>query len=207
MHWVRQHRGGGTGYTALKLDMSKAYDRVEWDFLRGMMSKLGFSLQWINLVMRCVTLVSYSFIINGQGQGSLFPGRGLRQGDPLSPYLFVTCAQGLSEMLIDYECKRLFKGVSVASSCPLVSHLFFANDSLIFCRARIKECVELKQCLQSYAGTSGQFINYEKSALSFSPNTRVSIRDEICSLFGISQVDGHDMYLGLPIFSMWNKRF
>ncbi|KAL5544517.1 hypothetical protein UlMin_008301 [Ulmus minor] len=155
MHWIRQHRGGGTGYTALKLDMSKAYDRVEWDFLRGMMSKLGSSLQWTNLVIRCVTSISYYFLINGQVQGSLSPGRGLRQGDSLSPYLFVICAQGLSEMLVDFECRRLFKGVSVAARCPTVSHLFFADDSLIFCRARTRECVELKQCLWSYAVASG----------------------------------------------------
>ena len=68
MHWIRQHRGGKTGYTALKLDMSKAYNMGKWDFLNGMMAKLGFSSQWIELIMRCVRSISYSFITNGQVQ-------------------------------------------------------------------------------------------------------------------------------------------
>ncbi|KAL5571127.1 hypothetical protein UlMin_020724 [Ulmus minor] len=78
MHWIRQHRGGKTGYATLKLDMSKAYDRVEWIFLKEMMIKLGFSLQWVKLIMRCLNLVSLFFLVNGNVQGSLIPNRGLR---------------------------------------------------------------------------------------------------------------------------------
>ncbi|KAL5557113.1 hypothetical protein UlMin_039349 [Ulmus minor] len=124
MHWIRQHRGGKTGYMALKLDMSKAYDRVEWTFLKEMMLRLGFDNGWVELVMRCVSSVSYSFILNGQVQGALTPNRGIRQGDPLSPYLFVICAHGFFELLIDFERKKLFKGVKIATSCPSITHLF-----------------------------------------------------------------------------------
>ncbi|KAL5556117.1 hypothetical protein UlMin_038353 [Ulmus minor] len=78
MHWIRQHRGGNTGYVALKLDMSKAYDRVEWSFLKGMMIKLGFEVKLVDLIMRCISLVSYSFLLNGEIHGSLLPRRGIR---------------------------------------------------------------------------------------------------------------------------------
>ena len=84
---------------AVKLDVSKAYDRVEWGFLRGIMLKLGLDYRRVNLAMETITTASYSILINGEPKGFITPSRGIKQGDPLSPYLYLLCAKGLSTLL------------------------------------------------------------------------------------------------------------
>jgi hypothetical protein len=94
---------GERWYGAVKLDMSKAYDRVEWAFLHDMMTKLGFDRRWIKLIMKCVSSVTYRIKINGVLSDTFSPERGLRYGDPLSPYLFLLCAEGFSTLLNNSE--------------------------------------------------------------------------------------------------------
>ena len=83
----------------MKLDMSKAYDKMEWCFLEQILLKLGFQESWVALIMKCITTVSYSILVNGEPKGMIKPSRGLRQRDPLSPYLFLFCAKGLNALL------------------------------------------------------------------------------------------------------------
>ncbi|XP_031105286.1 uncharacterized protein LOC116010151 [Ipomoea triloba] len=134
-HYLNRKQCGAVGWGALKLDMAKAYDRVEWSFLRKMLLAIGFSVEWVDLVMLCVTTVSYNFLVNGTNAGQVTPTRGIRQGDPLSPYLFIICAEGLSLLLQQAEARGDFHGCRVARGAPPVSHLFFADDSLLFFNA------------------------------------------------------------------------
>ena len=125
---------------ALKLDMSKAYDRVEWDFLERAMVHLGFAGSFVATIMSCIKSVSYSVLLNGVPGRTIKPSRGLRQGDPLSPYLFLLCAMGLQGLLHKAESDGPIRGVSICRNGPRVSHLFFADDNVLFCRAKEAEC-------------------------------------------------------------------
>jgi len=168
---MKNKRQGKNGCAAMKLDMSKAYDRVEWEFLRRMMEKMGFCNQWVDLIMRCVTSISYRIKVNGDLSNIFKPGRGLRQGDTLSPYLFLICTEGFSALLQRAEDEGKIKGIKVCHGAPSVSHLLFADDSLILCRANGGDAQQVQSLLQLYEECSGQMINKDKSAVMFSPNT------------------------------------
>ena len=198
MYHINQKRKGKDGQMAIKLDMSKAFDRVEWECLARIMQKLGFHDRWISIIMMCISTVSYSVLINGKPKGEIIPSRGIRQGDPLSPFLFLLCAKGLSAMLQKEERLGSIKGISICRGAPHISHLFFANDSIIFCRANMGDCRRIWDVLQNYGAASGQKINKDKTSLFFSKNTIASVQAEIKCLFGAQVIKQHDRYLGLP---------
>lgn len=143
LHYTKNHQSGKAGFMALKLDMSKAYDQVEWPYLEKIMQKMGFDEKWVALMMECISSVSYSILINGEPTNVIRPSRGIRQGDPLSPYLFLLCIKGLHSLLHQVATAGQIRGVSICKKGPRLTHLVFANDSLIFCRASMQECQKI----------------------------------------------------------------
>ena len=99
------------------------------------MQKLGFLEKWVKRVMTCVTTTSFSILLNGKPYGNVLPSRGIRQGDPLSPYLFLLCAEGFTSLFAKAENDGKIHGASICKEAPKVSNLLFANDSLLFCQA------------------------------------------------------------------------
>uniref|UniRef100_A0A2N9EQ08 Reverse transcriptase domain-containing protein n=1 Tax=Fagus sylvatica TaxID=28930 RepID=A0A2N9EQ08_FAGSY len=195
---MHNQRSRSVGSMALKLDMSKAYDRVEWGFLKQVMIRMGFCDKWISLIMECISTVSYSLLINGEPTGHIIPTRGIRQGDPISPYLFLLCAEGLNGLLQKATSQGDIHGVSLCRQGPKITNLFFADDSLLFCRATIPECQKIQDILRLYEQASGQQLNRAKTTLFFSRNTPATMQEDLKDILGVPNIKQYEKYLGLP---------
>ena len=148
--------------------------------------------------MGCVTTSSFSVCLNGKAYGNFKPTRGLRQGDPLSPYLFFICAEAFTSLLAREEELGRLHGVSICRSAPSISHLLFADDSLVFCQAKQEEVQVTSDVLDLYAMASGQCINFEKSYVYFNSNTSRVQKDSIKNVLRVREVEKFESYLGLP---------
>jgi hypothetical protein len=167
LHFMKRNGAKKHQHCALKLDMRKAYDRVEWSYLRAIMLRMGFHRRWVDLIMSLVSSVSFSVLFNGTPLEEFRPSRGLRQGDPISPYLFLLAAEGLSGLLKRSRQTSHLKGIQVAPTAPAVNHLLFADDSMLFVKASDEGAIEVNDILEKYSNASGQHINWI-SHLSFS---------------------------------------
>ncbi|XP_024178363.1 uncharacterized protein LOC112184337 [Rosa chinensis] len=198
-HFMHKLRSQEKGFFSLKLDISKAYDRLELPFLHSMLVKLGFSSKWINMVMSCVTSVSYSILVQGEPSEHIYPTRGIRQGDPLSPYLFILCDEGLSALISQAMDSGAIHGLKMCPQAPIPHHLFFADDSLLFGAATVAECITHRQILNTYERAFGQKVNFQKNSVVFSRNIHIDVQNELATILEVECVEDHDRYLGLPM--------
>lgn len=107
--------------------MQKAYDWVDWKFLDMMLGKMGFSNKWRSWIMTCVTLVKYNLNVNGNLSAQFNPSRGIRQDDPLSPYLFILVADVFSKLIEEAVQEKTLRAIKMNRFCPVISHMFFAT--------------------------------------------------------------------------------
>ena len=135
---------------ALKINTEKAFDTLEWSFLLNVLRLHGFSPTWINWVNQCISTPTFSFLINGSPFGNVKSSRGLRQGDPLSPFLYIIGADVLSRLLQRAESLGSLQGIKISPGCPQISHLQFADDLLIFSKANPTSATTILNCLTSY---------------------------------------------------------
>ncbi|KAK5786023.1 hypothetical protein PVK06_040648 [Gossypium arboreum] len=199
LHYLQSSKNGPNKGLVVKLDMSKAYDRVEWIFIENVMKKIGFADKWIAKIMECVRSVTYTVKCNNILSDIFVPERGLRQGDPLSPYLFLFCMEAFSRMLIHAQENNTLRGIRASREGPRINHLFFVDDALLFVRNKRSDIECLVNMLDIFSNISGQEINFDKSMILFSPNTPRAQRTLFSDLLGMMVVEKLNNYLGLPI--------
>lgn len=120
---------------ALKLDMSKVYDKIEWPFLELVLRVLGFTSQWVSLIMSCVTMFNYKVFVNGRPEKTITPTKGLCQGNPISPFLFIMCTEELSYMLNRANQQKKIQGAYVKRGGTHINHFLFADDCILYSKA------------------------------------------------------------------------
>ncbi|KAG7594156.1 Reverse transcriptase zinc-binding domain [Arabidopsis thaliana x Arabidopsis arenosa] len=198
LHYLKTSGAKKKCFMTVKSDMSKAYHRLEWGFIKDVLERMGFHEKWVMWIMQCVSTVSYSYLLNGSAKGFVKPERGIRQGDPLSPYIFILCSEVLSGLCKSAQEKRKLVGIRVAKGSPGVNHLLFADDTMFFCRSDPQSCKALMEILHKYEQASGQKINEQKSAITFSSKTHQDTKERVKKDLNIVKEGGQGKYLGLP---------
>ncbi|KAL9673493.1 hypothetical protein QQ045_029752 [Rhodiola kirilowii] len=179
--------------------MSKGYDRVEWRYLKLLLLRFGFDAKWVDTVLNYVSSVRYALRINGETTETFRPERGLRQGDPLSPYLFILCSEWLSRSLSKLQCDGSISSLKIHRRAPLITHLMFADDCLLLFKAEERTGEIFSSLLKTYENISVQVINYHKSELVLSSNATDAMKRRFHDHLAVNVVNCHDRYLGLPL--------
>jgi len=183
----------------LKIDLSKAYDKVSWIYIRLLLTHLGFGIDFIRWIMSCISTVSFSVLINGAASPFFHAERGLRQGCPLSPLLFLLVAEGLSRAIIEAKRTGRFSGILIGEQLA-ITHLLFVDDVLIFCSGDRRDTRVLKEILNLFSKATGMDINVDKSSITTNhlrPEEELEILENFP--FKISDLDSGLKYLGFSL--------
>lgn len=198
VHSMRR-KEGRKGWMLLKLDLEKAYDRVRWDFLEDTLRAAGLSEDWVGRIMQCVSGPAMSILWNGEKSESFKPSRGLRQGDPLSPYLFVLCMERLCHLIDEAVIEKKWKPITLSRGGPKLSHICFADDLILFAEASVTQIRVIRRVLETFCRASGQKVSLPKSKIFFSNNVTRGRVERISRESGIEATKDLGKYLGMPI--------
>ena len=188
------------GSVGFKLDFHKAYDYLEWDFIIKVLGALGFNQNVSNLIFQCISPVRFTLLLNGSKSTSFSPSRGIRQGDSLSPYLFILCSEVLAR-LIDREVGRgNISSVKVCPKAPTITKIFYADDVLLLCGAKISKVESLIGCIDKCCSWFGQSVNIEKSGIFVSNGVHNHFIRQVKAQWGFNQLAKDSKYLSLPLF-------
>ena len=187
------------GFVAFKLDLEKAFDNVNWDFLKQCLQDFGFPDITIKLIMHCVSSPSYSILWNGNKLPPFNPTHGLRQGDPLSPYLFILCMEKLSVAINSAVNQGRWEPIQITNTGPQLSHLLFADDVLLFTKAKRSQFHFIHNLFERFSRASGLKINISKSRAYYSSGTPQGKITNLTTISGIQSTTSIGKYLGFPM--------
>ncbi|XP_026419571.1 uncharacterized protein LOC113315517 [Papaver somniferum] len=187
----------------LKIDFEKAYDRLEWSFIYRVFEALGFNSVWIHWLKLCISSVSFQVLFNGAPNEVFYPSRGILQGNPLSPYIFIIYMEVLSRIINQgIETKQIF-GFRIYRQAPMISHSFYADDSMIFLEANLRNVRGIKTILDRFPSWSCQLVNTSKSVVVCSKNLPRRLARNLCRGLHIQLGTSPGKYLGINI--QWGR--
>ena len=160
----------------------------------------GFSNSFVNLIHQCLSSVELSLLLNGSLCPSFSPSRGLRQGDPIPPFLFILGSEVLLRLINREVDQQRLSGVKVSNTAPPISKLCYVDDIILFCKAKSFELATLKVCLEKYCSWSGQSINIEKSGCFPSKGVSPQFINQVRCSWGLNILSNNTTYLGVPLF-------
>eukprot|EP00253_Pinus_taeda_P011270 PITA_11270 len=189
----------------MQLDLSKAYDKVSWTYLEAILDTFEFSKPWIKWILALIKSPRYSIMVNGTPSTPFSPSRGIRQGDPLSPFLFVILMEGLSKLMAKRKEDGQIKGLQPIRSCPATTHQQFVDDTMLHGTPTVKEAITYRDILHLCSRASGMEINFSKSTIFFF-NTHQVVQSHLSRLLGFKIGSLPSRYLGAPLtLKPWQK--
>ena len=193
------HRGDGAARCALKVDIQKAYDSVEWSFVEQVLVAMNFPAQMIKWIMVCVTTPYYSISLNGYLEGYFKGEKGLRQGDPISPYIFILIMEAFSNVLEEYTSQQ---GFVYHPKCEHlgITHLIFADDLFLLCGANCESLNLIRDALKEFGDISGPRPNLQKSHM-FVTGVNEEFKADLVQCIGMESRELPVKYLGVPLIS------
>eukprot|EP00253_Pinus_taeda_P023411 PITA_23411 len=179
----------------IKLDLLKAYDIINWQYLEEILGSFGFSNRWIKWVLSCISTPNFSILVNGTPSKTFKASRGIRQGNPISPFLFILAAEGLGRYLKQERIADNIKGLRLWGNELPITHQQFVDDIMLFGEPTVREVRNLKMALDLFAEASGMEINKDKSC-TFIFNTVETVKRHLTRFLGFKQGDLPTKYLG-----------
>jgi len=195
---VEDIRRRGRSGLCLKVDFEKAYDSVRWEFLYDMLQRMGFHHRWVMWIRGCLESASISVLVNGSPTEEFKPSRGIRQGDPLAPFLFLIVAEGLAGLVRQAVKTNMLHGLKIGRKEVDISLLQYADDTLFLCENSFTNVVTLKAILRGFEIASGLKINFHKSKL-VGFNVLSSDMDCYTRTLNCSQMGNKFNYLGIEV--------